>query len=122
MNPSANFALLVAFCGVICCVQGARDLLSRILVRDPDRRYTLVDVKTHPWFKIDYDDSDGTESGEYNGNSTRTPSRNRQEFDAVQRKSADNFPAIGRPPVDGLNGGSRQGSQNDYREYVGSGP
>jgi serine/threonine protein kinase len=31
---------------------GPRDLLQRILVVDPDVRYTIQQIKQHPWFKV----------------------------------------------------------------------
>lgn len=36
-----------------------KDLVSHLLVLSPDERYTIEDVKNHPWFKgIDWDDKD----------------------------------------------------------------
>mmetsp|Transcript_5402 Transcript_5402/g.12995 ORF Transcript_5402/g.12995 Transcript_5402/m.12995 type:complete len:412 (+) Transcript_5402:202-1437(+) len=41
----------------------AKDLLSRMLVRDPERRIDLAAVKEHPWFLVDYTpDLTGTKS------------------------------------------------------------
>lgn len=34
---------------------GARDLIERLLERDPKKRYSLSKVKRHPWFAIGYD-------------------------------------------------------------------
>jgi len=31
---------------------GLKDLLSHIMVADPDKRYTIADIKNHPWFKM----------------------------------------------------------------------
>lgn len=37
----------------------ARDLISRLLTKDPENRYSLEQVKQHEWFIIDYDFPDG---------------------------------------------------------------
>lgn len=33
---------------------GAKDLLRTILVKDPEKRATMEDIRQHPWFRIDY--------------------------------------------------------------------
>lgn len=33
----------------------ARDLISKLLEKDPDKRYSLEQVKQHPWFLVDYE-------------------------------------------------------------------
>lgn len=33
----------------------AKDLIARLLEKDPDKRFSLEDVKQHPWFLIDYE-------------------------------------------------------------------
>lgn len=33
----------------------AKNLISKLLEKDPDRRYSLEDVKGHPWFLVDYE-------------------------------------------------------------------
>lgn len=34
-----------------------KDLISKMLVVDPDKRYTLDDVIAHPWFRVGWDDA-----------------------------------------------------------------
>lgn len=34
---------------------GAKDLIQKLLQKDPKRRYSLSKVKRHPWFAVDYD-------------------------------------------------------------------
>lgn len=36
----------------------AKDLVLRLLHKDPEKRYTLAEVKKHPWFAIDYEGDD----------------------------------------------------------------
>lgn len=38
--------------------QDAKDLISRLLAKDPETRYSLEDVKRHAWFLVDYESSD----------------------------------------------------------------
>ncbi|KAI0562463.1 Serine/threonine protein kinase [Gracilaria domingensis] len=38
--------------------RNARDLLENLLIRDPNKRFDLPDVKRHPWFLVDYDGDD----------------------------------------------------------------
>ena len=34
---------------------GARDLISKMIVVDPGRRFTMDNVVAHPWFQVDFD-------------------------------------------------------------------
>ncbi|GAB0489312.1 hypothetical protein MMPV_000529 [Pyropia vietnamensis] len=34
---------------------GADDLIRRLLTKDPNRRITFDEVRTHPWFEVDYE-------------------------------------------------------------------
>lgn len=36
----------------------AKDLISRLLEKDPEKRFSLEDVKKHPWFLVDYEPAD----------------------------------------------------------------
>ena len=49
--------------------EDARDLISKLLEKDPTRRYSLEDVKRHPWFIVDYEAAD--ESGRHSANGRR---------------------------------------------------
>jgi serine/threonine protein kinase len=49
----------------------ARDLISHLLEKDPNKRYSLEDVKRHPWFLVDYESADG-ESGKRTSDSNRS--------------------------------------------------
>lgn len=31
---------------------GARDLITKILVADPKRRFSVQNIKQHPWYKV----------------------------------------------------------------------
>ncbi|KAJ8900744.1 hypothetical protein NDN08_000045 [Rhodosorus marinus] len=67
---------------------GAKDMLSKMLVKEADKRYTLVDVKMHPWFRVDYvpvnGSSVGSGLGEDNG------SRN----DVLKNRSGASLPPV----------------------------
>jgi serine/threonine protein kinase len=49
----------------------AKDLISHLLEKDPNTRYSLEDVKRHPWFLVDYESADG-ESGKRTSESNRS--------------------------------------------------
>eukprot|EP00168_Porphyra_purpurea_P021236 TRINITY_DN936_c0_g1_i14.p1 TRINITY_DN936_c0_g1~~TRINITY_DN936_c0_g1_i14.p1 ORF type:complete len:404 (+),score=167.49 TRINITY_DN936_c0_g1_i14:134-1213(+) len=52
-----------------------KDLISRLLVKDPARRYALEDVKKHVWFLVDYAPADApTDSGRAGGSLESTDS------------------------------------------------
>lgn len=36
----------------------ARDLISHLLEKDPEKRYSLEQVKAHPWFLVDYESAE----------------------------------------------------------------
>mmetsp|Transcript_13060 Transcript_13060/g.40224 ORF Transcript_13060/g.40224 Transcript_13060/m.40224 type:complete len:498 (+) Transcript_13060:216-1709(+) len=99
---------------------GAKDLLSKMLVKDPQKRYTLSDVKTHPWFLQDYDGSDGSLDGSQKMGSRKSGgidgNRSREDM-PLQRRSGDhlsgNLGASHFDRMDALGNGSRQGSQNN---------
>jgi len=42
----------------------AKDLISKLLVKNPDRRYSLEQVKEHSWFRVDYETGDSLGGGE----------------------------------------------------------
>lgn len=44
---------------------GARNICERLLMKDPNERATLAEIKKHPWFVIDFvDDSEPTTAKE----------------------------------------------------------
>lgn len=47
----------------------AKDLISKLLEKDPEKRYSLDDVKSHKWFLVDYE-------GEPDGNRNPRPGSN----------------------------------------------
>jgi serine/threonine protein kinase len=49
----------------------AQDLISRLLCKDPNTRYSLEDVKRHSWFLVDYESSDA-ESGRLTSENKRS--------------------------------------------------
>jgi len=79
----------------------AKDLISHLLVKDPEKRYSLEDVKKHSWFLIDYDSGDAADSGRsFGSGSDRTKSRTRKNSassggGSVTGKSRDRIPSTG---------------------------
>lgn len=45
----------------------AKDLISKLLVKNPDRRYSLEQVKEHPWFRVDYPEPGDSQAGGEDG-------------------------------------------------------
>lgn len=100
----------------------ARDLISKLLEKDPDKRFSLEEVKRHPWFLVDYEAADGESarnssggarnnsssssskgSGKGRGNS-RGNGRSRDRFGSGNsggRKSSDSLPGASQnsPPA-----------------------
>lgn len=99
----------------------AKDLISRLLEKDPERRYSLEDVKAHPWFLVDYESADGdlhrrvSDSGRPTNNSSgsgrgssksgrvnsRSSNKSRDRIEKA-RRSSDSMP--------GADSGSGHGS------------
>lgn len=77
----------------------AKDLVLRLLHKDPDLRYTLAEVKKHPWFTINYDGGDSARSDtSKNGPSSSPPSVVRRKRRGHARKSSvDQAPRPRRP-------------------------
>lgn len=67
----------------------ARDLVLRLLHKDPELRYTLAEVKKHPWFVINYDGGDPARSETpKNGPNSSPPSVVRRKRRGHARKSS----------------------------------
>ena len=58
----------------------AKDLICHLLVKDPEKRFSLEDVKKHSWFLVDYDTGDTpADSGRsFGSGSDRSKSRSRK--------------------------------------------
>eukprot|EP00168_Porphyra_purpurea_P021243 TRINITY_DN936_c0_g1_i5.p1 TRINITY_DN936_c0_g1~~TRINITY_DN936_c0_g1_i5.p1 ORF type:complete len:349 (+),score=125.03 TRINITY_DN936_c0_g1_i5:134-1048(+) len=68
-----------------------KDLISRLLVKDPARRYALEDVKKHVWFLVDYAPADApTDSGRAGGSLESTDS------DRPKHRATKNLGRLGR--------------------------
>lgn len=102
----------------------ARDLISKLLEKDPDRRFSLEQVKQHQWFLVDYDTADAeagrrssdhgrADTGRSTGNSSassrggggraaRGNSRGSKSRDNIGRRSADMVPAPAAPEPEKL--------------------
>jgi len=55
----------------------AKDLISRLLVKDPTQRYSLEDVMKHPWFLVDYVAANTSTHSERLGGSTESDGSDR---------------------------------------------
>lgn len=76
----------------------AKDLISHLLEKDPNKRYSLEDVKRHPWFLVDYEpaESEGSrrasESNRSNasgGGGSSSRSRGRRGSNSSASRSRD---------------------------------
>eukprot|EP00177_Eucheuma_denticulatum_P002210 GFKZ01003952.1.p1 GENE.GFKZ01003952.1~~GFKZ01003952.1.p1 ORF type:complete len:1483 (-),score=240.72 GFKZ01003952.1:648-5096(-) len=63
----------------------ARDLVLRLLHKEPEKRFTLAEVKKHRWFAIDYD---GDDSVPRSGGSGASPPPSRRRRRGHSRKSS----------------------------------
>lgn len=52
---------------------GAVDLLKHIIVEDPNKRYTIEQIRKHPWFNVDYHKIKGGDSKKKNNKVICTP-------------------------------------------------
>jgi serine/threonine protein kinase len=76
----------------------AEDLISKLLAKDPNTRYSLVDVRRHPWFLVDYESSDSESfkkaSSSYGsgtgGGSGSSSGKSRKRHGSGTRSSASN--------------------------------
>lgn len=108
----------------------AKDLISRLLEKDPNIRFSLEDVKRHPWFLIDYESADG-ESGRRTMESSRGSSgrsRRRGSSSSTSNKSSDKLgrqPSAGRrsqQELEGSSGGGSGGSSHPDLAAAGRAP
>lgn len=65
--------------------RNARELLENLLIRDPNRRFDLPDIKRHPWFLINYDGDDARLP-------KKTPFFRKSRRDATSSRSASPMP------------------------------
>lgn len=69
----------------------AKDLILRLLHKDPEERYTLPDVKRHPWFLVGYTGGDPPLSSTSNASPPTTGRRKRHGRHA-RKSSVDHAP------------------------------
>ncbi len=67
----------------------AKDLVLKLLHKEPERRYTLQDVKKHPWFAVGYDGADPRQGGSSSPPVSRQSRRRRGHN---RTRSTDNAP------------------------------
>lgn len=75
----------------------AKDLIAHLLEKDPDRRYSLEQVKNHQWFLVDYEFADnelGRRSSN-NGQGGNNSSGNRPRRGSGKSKSRDKMNSAG---------------------------
>lgn len=72
----------------------AKDLVLRLLHKDPEMRYTLVEVKKHPWFIINYDGGDPARSDTSKNGASSSPSSvvRRKRRGHARKSSVDQAP------------------------------
>lgn len=68
----------------------ARDLVLRLLHKEPEKRFTLAEVKKHPWFAIDYDGDDAVPRS--SGSGASPPSSRRRRRGHSRKSSVDQAP------------------------------
>eukprot|EP00168_Porphyra_purpurea_P002136 TRINITY_DN124_c1_g1_i2.p1 TRINITY_DN124_c1_g1~~TRINITY_DN124_c1_g1_i2.p1 ORF type:complete len:256 (+),score=58.99 TRINITY_DN124_c1_g1_i2:202-969(+) len=79
----------------------AKDLICHLLVKDPEKRFSLEDVKKHSWFLVDYDTGDTpADSGRsFGSGSDRSKSRSRKNSasngGSGPGRSRDRIPSTG---------------------------
>lgn len=99
----------------------AKDLISHLLTKDPSRRYSLEDVKRHPWFLVDYEtntadmnrlsggnvgrSSNSSSSSSKNRIPSRGNSKGKNSRDRMQRGNSD-----GRNSRDSVQSGGGSGA------------
>jgi serine/threonine protein kinase len=72
----------------------AKDLISRLLTKDPSTRYSLEDVKGHSWFLVDYESADDNRSSR--GGSRKARSRTGSNVSNPRQRTSS--PAPSPPP------------------------
>lgn len=78
-----------------------KDLISKMLVVEPDKRYTLDDVIAHPWFRVGWDE---VKFQEIKGGTIVTPTE-KETSDAIRAAEESNEPGgakAGKDVVQGL--------------------
>lgn len=68
----------------------ARDLVLRLLHKEPEKRYTLAEVKKHPWFAVDYEGDDAIPRS--TGSGTSPPTSRRKRRGHSRKSSVDQAP------------------------------
>ena len=55
--PGHGIALSSRQCGAACDISDScKDLIQGLLVADPDKRRSIEDIYSHPWFRVDLPD------------------------------------------------------------------
>lgn len=67
----------------------AKDLVLRLLHKVPEKRYTLSEVKKHPWFAVDYDGDDAVPRS---ATGTSPPVSRRRRRGHSRKSSVDHVP------------------------------
>lgn len=77
----------------------ARDLILRLLHKEPEQRFTLIDVKKHPWFLVDYDTTDIGAPKTGTSASPPAPGGRRKRRGHARKSSVDQAPRSAEFPV-----------------------
>eukprot|EP00172_Hildenbrandia_rubra_P001046 Plantae.Rhodophyta-Hildenbrandia_rubra.ctg16273.p2 GENE.Plantae.Rhodophyta-Hildenbrandia_rubra.ctg16273~~Plantae.Rhodophyta-Hildenbrandia_rubra.ctg16273.p2 ORF type:complete len:441 (-),score=93.45 Plantae.Rhodophyta-Hildenbrandia_rubra.ctg16273:1980-3302(-) len=84
----------------------ARDLIANLLTKAPERRYSLEDVKRHPWFLVDYVAAEPSDSSTAKSKSTSGRSNSNRS-----KKGGRSSGTNGRRSRDQVNGSSNRRSK-----------
>lgn len=68
----------------------AKDLVLRLLCKEPEKRYTLTEVKKHIWFAVDYAGDDST--AKPSGSGTSPPASKGKKRRHARKSSVDQAP------------------------------
>lgn len=68
----------------------AKDLVLRLLHKEPEKRYTLAEVKKHPWFAVDYEGDDAVPKS--TGSGASPPASRRKRRGHSRKSSVDQAP------------------------------
>lgn len=92
----------------------AENLISRLLAKDPNTRYSLEDVKHHPWFLVDYESAESESHPHGTGSSS---GRSRSGSSSGKSKSGGSSYGKSRNRSgSGSGGGSGSSSGKVHRE------
>lgn len=68
----------------------AKDLISRLLEKDPEKRYSLDEVKAHSWFLVDYEGTDNDVNRRSSDRSNNSSTSSRDSKRAPRGNSRNN--------------------------------